>query len=225
MCQKVSNKTLAVLSLQLKWCCFPLGNKKLLKNTLSTIQHSNLSPCPHPSQDCHLKGWVQHGGQLSSWEQNPLGCPFPGQFLCWLQPGCGRLWSFRGEAHQKPAGVSHHSVNEFNQEKEKIWRAGSSSLSLLTGVSSTCPWGDGSEPACKGRKGWQTEKEKRNCIKILKISRHAENQNEVGKRRKGGKHENLGRPERLLMPEKSEGLLPQTMEEGGLHQVSCVTAM
>lgn len=59
-----------------------------------------------------------------------------------------------------------------------------------------------------------------NCNKILKISQHAENQNEVGKRGKGREDENLVRPARLLMPEKSEGLLPRTTAEEGLRRVS-----
>lgn len=59
-----------------------------------------------------------------------------------------------------------------------------------------------------------------NCNKILKISQHTENQNEVGKRGKGREDENLVRPARLLMPEKLEGLLPWTTAEEGLRRVS-----
>lgn len=174
---------------------------------------------PPLSRLCRLKGRARRGGQLSSRERNLLGCPFPGQLLCRFQPGCLRLPSLGG-AHQKPAGVSHHSFSEFNQEKEKTWRAGSPPLSLLTGVSSARPWGDGSEPVCKGRRGWQREDEKMGCIKIHLISQHAEKTEWGGKGGKGREHGNLGRPARLWTPEKAEGLLPQTAVEEGLHCVS-----
>lgn len=199
---------------------FPLETRNYWKTLW--LQYS-IVICPHAPTP--LRTVISRAGYdvEVNWVPGNETCsdvPFPGQFLCWLQPGCLHSRSLRGEAHQKPAGVSHHSFSEFNQEKEKIWRAGSSPLSLLTGVSSTRPWGDGSEPVCKGRKGWQMEEAKMNCIKILKISQHAEKQNEGGKRGKGREHENLGRPARLLTPEKSEGLLPRTMAEEGLRRVS-----
>ncbi|EAW86896.1 hCG2041303, partial [Homo sapiens] len=52
----------------------------------------------------------------------------------------------------------YHSFREFNQEKEKIWRAGSESAPLPLAGAAACPWrGGASNPICNGRK-WESEK-------------------------------------------------------------------
>lgn len=52
---------------------------------------------------------------------------------------------------------NYHSFNEFNQEKEKTCRAGSSALSLLPDCLSPCPRLGGSDPVCGEKKQLQRE--------------------------------------------------------------------
>lgn len=51
----------------------------------------------------------------------------------------------------------YHSFREFNQEKEKTWRAGSESAPPPLPKAAACPWGEeASNPICKRRKcGWE----------------------------------------------------------------------
>lgn len=55
------------------------------------------------------------------------------------------------------ARIKYHSFREFNQEKEKTWRAGSESAPPPLPEAEACPWGEGaSKPICKRRKcGWE----------------------------------------------------------------------
>lgn len=47
----------------------------------------------------------------------------------------------------------YHSFREFNQEKEKTWRAGSEPAPPPLPKAAACPWGEGaSNPICKRRK-------------------------------------------------------------------------
>lgn len=127
---------------------------------------------------------------MGSWEHDPLRCPLLGPLLSWPQVA--------------PPGP--HSVREFSQEKEKMCRVGSVLCSLLPAAASACPAGDGSEAACKGRRGWQVGE--RNCVKTRSISRHAGRQSGVGKGRKKGSMENWGR-----QADKLEEIMPWAVAE------------
>lgn len=69
--------------------------------------------------------------------------------LCAFQPGRQRDSSWN----------EHHSFREFNQEKEKIWRAGSESAPFPLLEAAACPWrGGSSNPICNRRKSeWDEE--------------------------------------------------------------------
>lgn len=54
---------------------------------------------------------------------------------------------------QGAAARTYHSFREFNQEKEKTWRAGSESAPPPLPEADACPWGEeASNPICKRRK-------------------------------------------------------------------------